>query len=187
LPTINTSALILTRKSLSQMILKYPLWPLIFILVTLAASGLCYAAKANPCEGHETSLLVDTNKHKLWLCQEGKPVGEYKVAIGKGGIDKGEEGDNKTPLGEYSIGEPRPSSRFGIFIPIGYPTQEQVLKGYTGNDVGLHGPYDFLKWLAEVTTRSDWTRGCIAVGTYKAISEVARWVKQRKVAKILIR
>ena len=84
----------------------------------------------------------------MWLCQENKPVGEYKVALGKGGINKIKQGDNKTPLGEYTLGIPRPSSRFGTFIPIGYPTQEQISKGYTGGDIGVHGPYRFLSGLA---------------------------------------
>jgi len=187
LPKISASAFILIRKLPPQTFLKNIILSLIFIFVSFSAAGLCYGAKINPCIGHETSLLVDTKKHQMWLCQENKPVGEYKVAIGRGGLNKIREGDNKTPLGEYTVGIPRPSPRFGIFIPIGYPTQEQILKGYTGNDIGLHGPYNFLKLLGDIATRSDWTRGCIAVGTYKAISEIARWVQQRNVGKIIIR
>jgi hypothetical protein len=159
----------------------------ILVFICLGMTEVCDGAKINPCEGYKTAVLVDTKQHKMWLCQENKPVGEYKVAIGKGGINKIKQGDNKTPLGEYTLGIPRPSSRFGTFIPIGYPTQEQILKGYTGGDIGVHGPYRFFKWLGNATVWPDWTQGCIAVGTYKAVSEVARWLKEQKAGKIIIR
>ncbi|HBG91891.1 MAG TPA: hypothetical protein DDX12_00265 [Nitrospiraceae bacterium] len=172
---------------INAMFLRNAVRFLIFVFAYLGMAALCHGAKTNPCEGHETSLLVDTKQHKMWLCQESKPVGEYKVAIGKGGINKIKQGDNKTPLGEYTLGIPRPSSRFGTFIPIGYPTQEQISRGYTGSDIGVHGPYRFFKWHGNSTAWPDWTRGCIAVGTDRAISEVARWIKTRKVARIIIR
>ena len=172
---------------IKEMLLRNIVICLLFVFACLGMTEVCYGAKINPCEGYKTAVLVDTKQHKMWLCQEGKPVGEYKVAIGKGGINKIKQGDNKTPLGEYTIGIPRPSSRFGTFIPNGYPTQEQISKGYTGGDIGVHGPYRFFKWLGNATVWPDWTQGCIAIGTYKAVSEVARWLKEQKAGKIIIR
>ena len=172
---------------IKEMTLRNIVTGLILVFLCLGMAELCHGEKINPCEGHKTAILVDTKQHKMWLCQENKPVGEYKVAIGKSGINKIKQGDNKTPLGEYALGIPRSSSRFGIFIPIGYPTQEQISKGYTGSDIGVHGPYRFFKWLGNATVWSDWTQGCIAVGTYKAISEIARWVKEQKAGKIIVR
>ena len=147
----------------------------------------CHEAMGEPCEGLNTTLVVDTKNHKMWLCQENKSVGEYEVALGSGGVEKRKQGDKKTPLGEYNIGTPRPSVRFGIFIPVGYPTQEQVLNGYSGSAIGVHGPTRVFKMLGGTADCSDWTHGCIAVATDVAISEISQWVKEKKVNKIIIR
>lgn len=147
----------------------------------------CHEAIGEPCEGLNSSLIVDTKNHKMWLCQENKSVGEYEVELGSGGVEKRKKGDKKTPLGEYTIGTPRPSVRFGIFIPVGYPTKEQVSNGYSGSAIGVHGPTRAFKRLGSTTTRSDWTHGCIAVESDIAISEIAHWVKEQKVSKIIIR
>ncbi|MEK7266991.1 MAG: L,D-transpeptidase, partial [Nitrospirota bacterium] len=73
---------------INAMILRNAVWFLIFVFACLGMAVLCYGTKINPCEGYKTAVLVDTKQHKMWLCQEDKPVGEYKVAIGKGGINK---------------------------------------------------------------------------------------------------
>jgi murein L,D-transpeptidase YafK len=140
-----------------------------------------------PCEGLNTTLVVDTKSHKMWLCQENKSVGEYGVALGLGGVEKRKHGDKKTPLGEYNIGTPRPSVRFGIFIPVGYPTQEQVSNGYSGSAIGVHGPTRVFKMLGGTVDCSNWTNGCIAVATDVAISEISHWIKEQKVSRIIIR
>src|SRR4030042_2205532 len=123
----------------------------------------CHRAMGEPCEGLDTSLIVDTKNHKIWLCQENKSVGEYEVELGSGGIEKRKKGDKKTPLGEYTLGYPRPSVRFGIFIPVGYPTQKQVSNGYFGRAIGVPGPTRAFKNLGSITTRSAGTHGCIGV------------------------
>jgi murein L,D-transpeptidase YafK len=147
----------------------------------------CDAAALEPCKGHTSAVVVDTAQHRLWLCQEEKKFGEFKVAIGRGGIDKRKQGDKKTPLGEYSLGTPRPSNRFGIFIPVGYPTPNQEAKGFTGSAVGVHGPSRILKGLGRLSTWIDWTEGCIAVGTDKEISEISQSVKELNVDRIIIK
>lgn len=147
----------------------------------------CHDAMGQPCEGLDTTLVVDTKSHKMWLCQENKSVGEYEVALGSGGIEKRKKGDKKTPLGEYIIGTPRPSVRFGIFIPVGYPTQEQVLNGYSGSAIGVHGPPRAFENYSDIVTCFDWTHGCIAVGRDVDISKISHWVKEKKVSKITIR
>ena len=48
----------------------------------------CHRAMGEPCEGLDTSLIVDTKNHKIWLCQENKSVREYEVELGSGGIEK---------------------------------------------------------------------------------------------------
>ena len=116
----------------------------------------------------------------LHLCEAGLSVGEYAVAMGKGGPGKRREGDNKTPVGRYLLGLPRASSSFGTFIPIGYPTPSQKRDGYTGSAIGIHGPSRTFAWAGSTNTAVDWTEGCIAVASDEAIEEIAAWVGEKE-------
>jgi murein L,D-transpeptidase YafK len=139
------------------------------------------AAEASDCPNDQAMVVVDTAAHTLRLCEKGAVTKAFRVALGSGGTGKTKEGDNKTPLGEYSLGTPRPSVRFGVFIPVGYPTPEQAARGLTGADIGIHGPDRQFAWLGRATLWFDWTAGCVAVGTDSAIQAIAAWVKARKV------
>jgi murein L,D-transpeptidase YafK len=158
------------------------------VSAALSISGISKAGEVNqPCALYGTALVVETASHKLRLCSGNKAYREFAIAIGRGGTGKRLEGDNKTPLGEYALGLPRPSERFGLFVPVSYPTKSERAQGFTGGDIGVHGPPRYFRWLGTLTTWVDWTRGCIAVGSDDAISEVARWMDEQKVEKIIIR
>jgi murein L,D-transpeptidase YafK len=141
----------------------------------IAVAGASDVACA--ADGH--LVVVETRAHTLWLCSERRAVGQFKVALGRGGLDKKREGDGRTPLGTYSLGSPRPSARFGTFIPIGYPTPEQSARGFTGKDVGIHGPDRRAAWLGALSTWIDWTAGCVATGTDEELRVVAAFVRDR--------
>ncbi|MFH1258397.1 MAG: L,D-transpeptidase family protein [Elusimicrobiota bacterium] len=136
---------------------------------------------------YKTFILVDTKSGKMELWQDSKSIKKYRVAIGRGGVNKHQQNDNKTPLGNYSIGSPRPSRRFSIFIPLNYPTAEQISKGYTGGNIGIHGPHRLFKKLGTINTWFNWTQGCIAVGTEREILDIANWMKKQKVNKVIIK
>jgi murein L,D-transpeptidase YafK len=114
-------------------------------------------------------------------------VESFGVHLGRGGIGKTRQGDNKVPLGVYPLGQPRKSQKFWMFIPIGYPTPEQREKGYTGRDVGVHGPHRYLGWLGPLTNTVSSTAGCIGLGSNAHIEKVAAWVTSMKVKRIEIR
>ena len=114
-------------------------------------------------------------------------VKEYPIAIGRKGAGKQKKGDHKTPLGEYALGQPRTSKRYGIFIPVGYPTSQQALKGFSGSGVGVHGPHRQFKQLGELHNGADWTLGCIALWNDEDIWDVADWVKSNHVNTIVIK
>ncbi len=103
------------------------------------------------------------------------------------GVGKRCVGDKKTPLGEYELGQPKQSGKFRFFIPIKYPNAEQSSKGYTGGNIGIHGPHRGSPWLGKDSAKVDWTHGCIAVGTDEDIIEVAQWVQDQGVKKVIIR
>ncbi len=131
-------------------------------------------------------INVHTSQHTLNICKHGMVVKTFKVALGYNGIGKKHAGDNKTPIGLYGLAYPRKSAQFKVFIPILYPTSRQLAAGYTGRDVGIHGPTqssNSLSWLNHLPSA---TRGCVAVGKNDYIEYVANWVKTNAGTKILI-
>jgi murein L,D-transpeptidase YafK len=168
----------------------FKIWRAIATLVLLLASG---AALADPvdetirpslpaglCPESGDVIAVITRKRELWLCVDGAPAARFEVALGQGGLDKRQKGDRRTPLGTYVLGTPRPSGRYGVFIPIVYPTPEQAAQGLTGGDVGIHGPPRKLPEPEYPTTAFDWTLGCVATGTDADIEVVATFVRERR-------
>lgn len=150
----------------------------IFFPVTLfAANSTCPLANG---------INVHTKKHILNICKQGMIVKTFKVALGNKGIGKKHAGDNKTPIGLYSLSHPRKSNQFKMFIPILYPTKKQLAAGYTGRDVGIHGPTQSSRLLTWLNNLPGSTRGCVAVGKNNHIEYVANWVKTHPGSKVLI-
>ena len=148
------------------------------LIATMAVAIAGFSGCAPPrvvCPAADT-VLVQTRTHRLWLCEAGRARERFAVALGRAGTGKRVEGDNKTPLGTYPLGVPRPSAQFGQFIPVGYPTDGQRSRGLTGGDVGIHGPRRSSRWLGRASVWADWTRGCIALATDGDLAQVARFV-----------
>lgn len=131
-------------------------------------------------------LNVNTTKRTLNICKHGTVVKSFKVAIGFKGAGKKQRGDNKTPIGLYRLAYPRKSSQFKVFIPILYPTPKQLAQGYTGQDVGLHGPTQGSGLFSWANNLPFATHGCVAVGKNNYIEYVANWVKTNPGTKVLI-
>jgi hypothetical protein len=137
-----------------------------------------------PPSGH--AVLVVTASRALWLCADGVPAARFAVAIGRSGVGKRRRGDGRTPLGTYPLGAPRPSERYGTFIPIVYPTPEQAARGFTGAAVGIHGPPRKMDGAEYPVTGVDWTLGCIATGSDAEVGAIADFVRERR-PRIVIR
>ena len=152
----------------------------IAILVFVAAVRASADVAPSPCPEKGDVVTVIARKRQLWLCQEGAPLAKFQVAIGRGGVDKRRRGDGRTPLGTYTLGSPRPSNLYGVFIPIDYPTPDQAASGFTGSAVGIHGPPRGQSEPDYPTTAVDWTQGCIATGLDEDIDVIAEFVRLRQ-------
>ncbi|MFO0587878.1 MAG: L,D-transpeptidase family protein [Polyangiaceae bacterium] len=140
------------------------------------------------CAGFEApTVVVETASHTLALCEGGATAGAYRVRLGKHGTGKTREGDEKTPLGRYSLGGPRGSIPFATFIPIAYPTPAQKNLGYTGSAVGVHGPDRRVKWVGPLVNAFDTTDGCVGIATDREMEAIASWVRERKPKEIVLR
>jgi hypothetical protein len=116
----------------------------------------------------------------LYACENGQVVMAIRSSIGSNGLHKKEEGDRKTPVGEYWLGLPRVSEKFGIFIPVGYPNASDVADGRTGSAVGIHGPLRYGIFASpcavENSLSRNWTAGCIAAGRDTQVMNLSRWM-----------
>jgi L,D-transpeptidase YnhG len=94
------------------------------------------------------AIAVDTSKSRLYLFEnsaEGlKLIANYYISIGKSGIEKSLEGDQRTPLVVYYITsnlDPKSLKDFygSGALPINYPNPLDVSRGRTGGCIWLHG------------------------------------------------
>lgn len=148
-------------------------------LILAPFAGLSPLSSSVACPRRGDAVAVTTRDHALWLCDKGRPVAMIRVDLGRGGVGKREKGDARTPLGSYSLGTPRPSQRFGTFIPIGYPTPQQTARGLSGGNVGIHGPDRRTATLGG-SSRIDWTLGCIATVNDDDLALITAFVQERR-------
>jgi murein L,D-transpeptidase YafK len=165
-------------------------WLVVPALVGAGAIGHARLARGTgsiTCPSERAPLLfVDASKHALALCEAGERAGTFTVRLGKHGMGKSREGDEKTPVGRYAIGEARPSASYGSFLPVEYPTVEQRRAGLTGGAIGVHGPDRRVAWLGALVNAFDTTDGCIGIATDEEMATVAQWVRERRARTIAL-
>ena len=94
------------------------------------------------------AIAVDASRSRLYLFENNaagiKLVADYYISVGKLGIEKNLEGDQRTPAGVYFISSSlNPKSLRDFYgsgaLPINYPNQLDVKRGKTGGGIWLHG------------------------------------------------
>lgn len=98
----------------------------------------------SPREPH--AILVDTTRSRLFVFanHDGEPryVTDFYISLGKNGVDKRREGDQKTPLGVYTIVSSKdklPDLYGPGAFPISYPNEWDRQHGRNGHGIWLHG------------------------------------------------
>ncbi|HSN21481.1 MAG TPA: L,D-transpeptidase family protein [Usitatibacter sp.] len=121
------------------------------------------------------ALLVDTSRSRLYVYANdlGTPryVTDFYISLGKYGIDKEREGDQKTPIGVYTVvaeKEKVPDFYGPRAFPISYPNDWDRLHGRKGHGIWLHGTP------SATYSRPPWaTDGCVVL----ANDDLARLAK----------
>lgn len=94
------------------------------------------------------AIAIDASRARLYLFENGvggmKLIADYYISVGKSGVDKGVEGDLRTPLGVYYITsnlDPKTLKDFygSGALPINYPNPYDARRGKTGYGIWLHG------------------------------------------------
>jgi murein L,D-transpeptidase YafK len=114
-------------------------------------------------------VLEDKSDERLYLLRDGATIAEFSVAFGANPVGhKEQEGDERTPEGNYLLDYKKADSSFYKAIHISYPNdsdkQAAATKGVDpGGLIMIHGQRNRLGWLSLITQRFNWTDGCIAV------------------------
>jgi murein L,D-transpeptidase YafK len=96
----------------------------------------------------KTVLLVDTRRSRLYVYVNDngklKLQTDYYISQGKLGINKFREGDQKTPIGVYSVNGRIPGQKLPDFygtgaLPLNYPNEWDRRNGRGGSGIWLHG------------------------------------------------
>lgn len=112
------------------------------------AEGLVprYVLQLEPQQKHV--FMVDSHSQRLYVFANdgGKPrlVADYYVTLGKNGVEKTREGDQRTPIGVYYVTANLPRQKLTDFygagaFPINYPNEWDKSRGRNGHGIWLHG------------------------------------------------
>jgi murein L,D-transpeptidase YafK len=94
------------------------------------------------------AVVVDTGRSRLYLYgnEDGalRLIGDYYISSGKAGTQKTREGDQKTPIGVYTVTSSLPRAKLKDFYgsgayPISYPNEWDRRMGRKGHGIWLHG------------------------------------------------
>jgi murein L,D-transpeptidase YafK len=105
-----------------------------------------YLLQLEPDQKH--ALVVDSRRSRLYVFENvrGRPqyVADYYVTLGKNGVEKTREGDQKTPIGVYHVTANLPRQKLTDFygsgaFPINYPNAWDKRLGRNGHGIWLHG------------------------------------------------
>jgi murein L,D-transpeptidase YafK len=149
-------------------------------------------------------LDIDTEKLTLTVMQDQRVLKIFEnIAIGSNGVSWSKQlGDEKTPLGRFTVTEVRPSDRFVKFIAFDYPNLDHIqrafderridlreyeaLKGRVeqgrsppqdtnlGGHLGIHG---LGAGSREIHKTVNWTNGCIALSN-EQLAQLLPWVRR---------
>ncbi len=94
------------------------------------------------------AIAVDASRARLYLFSHVNGalqlVEHHYVSLGRSGVDKSIEGDQRTPLGVYFVTNKLANQRLVSFygpgaLPLNYPNAYDRLRGRTGSGIWLHG------------------------------------------------
>lgn len=160
---------------------------LLVLAISWVSVGLvpgCASKPAVTTSPYVDRVLVKKSERSMELYKDGAVYRTYRVSLGdqpRG--HKFQEGDERTPEGNYVLDWRNPNSSYHKSIHVSYPndldrTVARSVGVSPGGMIMIHGLPNWLSSprLAEEYRRRDWTNGCIAVGN-KEMDEIWRLVR----------
>lgn len=127
-------------------------------------------------------VVVHKAKRQMQLLSGEEVIKTYSISLGDNPIGhKVQEGDERTPEGDYVIDYRNTKSRYHLSLHISYPNEKdkenaKKLGVSPGGDIMIHGSPNNFQWSEIILQNMDWTNGCIAI-TNKEIEEFGKLVK----------
>lgn len=156
------------------------------VLVLLAMLiGGCASKPEPAATPYVDRVLVKKAERRLELHKDGDVVRAYPISLGdRPRGHKIQEGDERTPEGNYVLDWRNPQSAYHKSIHVSYPNEldrnvARALGVSPGGMIMIHGLPNWLSSprLAEEYRNRDWTDGCIALGSDEEMDEVWRLVR----------
>jgi murein L,D-transpeptidase YafK len=114
-------------------------------------------------------VIVDKSHRQLHLQLKGKTFATFPIALGKHPQGhKQQQGDSRTPEGNYILDHKNANSGYYRAIHISYPNKNDKASATAqgvdpGGDVMIHGQRNGFGWTGWFVQYFDWTNGCVAL------------------------
>ena len=118
-------------------------------------------------------VVVEKSDNKMYLMKRSKVIKSYDISLGGNPIGhKVQEGDLRTPEGEYALIHKNNNSKFYRSITISYPNEADIARAKArgvdpGGAIVIHGFPNELGNVTEPFEPLNWTEGCIAVRNHE--------------------
>ena len=152
-------------------------------LIGVIILGLMQTENTKPLPQMENPrIVIKKEKRELQVFDGERLIKTYAVVLGSAPEgDKKEEGDGKTPEGEFYIFTKNEKSKFYLSLGVSYPNIEDAGRGLQGNLISLEEYDAIIKTINEKQmppqntklggeiyihgggTLTDWTAGCVAL------------------------
>ncbi len=144
--------------------------------------------KIDELDKSKISLLVSKSHYTLYVLYNEKPIKSFMAVFGSGGHlkDKMEEGDKRTPEGEFTITGIRDHAAWHKFLGISYPNSDSYRKfeenkrnkkispnARIGGAIGIHGTFNNQDDV--INRKFNWTDGCISLKN-KDLEELVKYL-----------
>jgi murein L,D-transpeptidase YafK len=122
-------------------------------------------------------IVVNKKERTMQLMRNSKVLRSYRIALGGEPVGaKTQQGDHRTPEGNYVVDRRNMRSKFHRALHISYPNaadreRARKLGVSPGGDIFIHGLPNGYGWIGGAHRAHDWTDGCIAV-TDQEIEEI---------------
>jgi len=134
-----------------------------------------------PDDAKADLVVVRKSDRIIELYRGSELLRAYPISLGRHPVGKKQQqGDGRTPEGEYRLDYRNPNSAFHKALHISYPQSDDVAMARTlgvdpGGLVMVHGMKNGFGWLGRLARVIDWTDGCVAV-TNREMDEIWRAV-----------
>lgn len=138
---------------------------LLLVLLTALQGGATPAQwppALAPAMQQADAINVYKARRRMELLRGDKVIASYRIVLGDAPVGhKRQQGDERTPEGDYRITYRNGKSRFHLSLRISYPNEADRRRANArgvdpGGDIMIHGA-------TPVGYTRDWTDGCIAV------------------------